>query len=99
MKTDDPNRKAKRKSTWVFLSGFPTLIIKNGNILISLHALPAGLALKLPEPFLISGFVFQHLCQKHSVLQVLFSVIPVTSPETNSVHFGQEKLENCIFSL
>lgn len=51
MKTDDPSRKKKWKGTWVFLSGFPTLIIKNGNILIFLHCLPAGLSLKLPDIF------------------------------------------------
>lgn len=42
MKTDDPNREAMQKRTWVFLSGFSTLIIKNGNIFIFLHGLPDG---------------------------------------------------------
>lgn len=97
MKTDDPNRKANQKRTWVFLNGFSTLIIKNGNILIFLHGLPAGLSLKLPESFLIFGFVFQKLCQETFIFQVPFSLVPVVSPETNSVNFSEEKLENCIF--
>lgn len=41
---------------WVFLGGFSIVIIKNVNIFILLQKLPAGLALKLPESFLIFCF-------------------------------------------